>query len=232
MSNPPQIASRLREIVRRYNRELALDALLKALLGIAFSFLVFGLLFWGGWFVGIFFARSLNLHAWQFGAFLSGLFLVTALWSAWQRVDPLAGLQRLSEKQLLLTLISQDSSQLLYFSPRHATAGVAILLIGGPANLFQAFGIWTSRLRADESLLEESARLLAACDPQCAAEQVRKPTAALLLRRLALIKVVPGGDSPAFALTEKGSTVVSGAKAGGGKRSTGSSANKVKRRCE
>jgi hypothetical protein len=221
MSNTPPIAGRLRDMVGGYNRELAAEALGKALLGVVVSFFVFGFVFWCGWFVGFAVADSLNLEAWQFGALLSGLFLVVATWSAWRRVDPLAAVQPLSDRQLLLTLISQASPGLLYFSPRHATAGAAVVLIGGPANVFQALGIWASRIRADGPLLEEASRLVAACNGNCPIEEVREPVAALLLRRLGLIKVIPNGDSSAFTLTEKGLTVLGGAKARGRKRSRG-----------
>jgi len=54
----------------------------------------------------------------------------------------------------------------------------------------------------------EAACLLAACEAACPIEPIREPAAAFLLRRLALIKVVPGRNSQAFALTEKGVAVL------------------------
>jgi hypothetical protein len=207
-------------MARRYNRDLAFESVGKALLGIVFSFFTFGLLFWFGWFAGFFVARSFGMQPWQFGALVSGLFLAVATWSAWQRVDPLAGLQPLSDQQLLLTMISQASPGLLYFSPRHATAGAALLLIGGPANLIEAFGIWGYRFRMEVPLIEEASCLLENCQVNCPIENIREPSAALLLKRLSLIKIVPSEDSVALSLTEKGSTIVSRAKAKAGKRST------------
>jgi hypothetical protein len=212
MNGTPHIATRLQDLVLRYNRELALDAALKALLGVLFSFLVFGLLFWFGWFIGVFVARNFNLQAWQFGCLVSGLFLLAATWSAWRRVNPLAGLPRLTDRQLLLTLLSQASPDILYFSPRHATAGVAVLLIGGPANLFQALGVWAYRIRADAALIEAASRLLVECQEKCPVMRVAEPAAALLLRRLALIKIVLSGESSALTATDKGRAVLSGAK--------------------
>lgn len=209
MNPSTQAADRLSRMVHRRNRELAFDAALKALLGIGFSLVTFGVLFWMGWFVGFFMARHLNLHAWQFGAIVTGLFFVVATWSAWRRVDPLAGLAPLSDRQLLLTMISQVSGEFLYFSPRHATAGAAIVLLGGPAGVFEALGTWAHRIRADSTLIEEAARLLALCQAELPAKEVREPAAAFLLRRLALIKVVPHGDSAALTLTDKGFAVLS-----------------------
>jgi hypothetical protein len=58
-------------------------------------------------------------------------------------------------------------------------------------NLFQAVGVWRSRSRTDESLINDAARLLADCREKFPAAQVRRPSAAILLKRLALIKFVP-----------------------------------------
>jgi hypothetical protein len=220
MSKTLHIAKRLNDMANRYNRELWFEGVMKALLGAGFSLVTFGMLFWFWWFVGFFMAGSVGLQAWQFSTLLTGLFLIVAIWSAWQRVDPLAGLPPLTNQQLMLTMISQASPNLLYFSPRHATAGAALLLLGGPANLFEAFGIWHYRLSVEPSLIEESAHLLEACEPNYPIEHVHEPCAALLLKRLALVKIVPTETSTALALTEKGASILSRAKAKADKRST------------
>jgi hypothetical protein len=212
MDSLPQVVDRISQMVNQRNRELAADAMWKAVLGIAFAAVTFGVLFWMSWFVGIFVAHYLSLRAWQFGAILTGLFLFVTTWSAWRRVDPLAGLKPLTDAQMLLTLIGQATGAFVYFSPRHATAGAAIVLIGGPANVFEAFGIWAHRIRADAALLEQAARLLAMCQAELSAEEVREPAAAFLLRRLALIKVLPRGDSAMLALTDKAVTLLSKSK--------------------
>lgn len=209
MDIPPRLIERLAEMVRRRNRELAVDAALKAGLGIVFSGLTFGVVFWFGWVAGFFFGRYLNLHAWQLGAIVAGTFFVVAAWSAWRRVDPLAGLEPLTDGQRLAALVGQASGAFVYFSPRHATAGAAIVLLGGPANVFEAFGLWAHRIRADAALFEQAARLLAMCQAELPAEEVRVLDAAFLLGRLALIKVIPRGESVALTLTDKGVAVLS-----------------------
>src|SRR5277367_2490387 len=103
--NTKKIVNRLANMVRRHNQELALDALLKAGFGVVLSVIVFGIIFWGGWVVGWSIARSLHLEPWQFGALLAFLFLGTATWSAWHRVDPLAGLRRMTDRQWMQTMI-------------------------------------------------------------------------------------------------------------------------------
>src|ERR1035438_3377979 len=107
MDTAPQIVDRISQMLSHRNRELAADAMLKALLGIAFAVVTFGVLFWMGWFVGVFVGHYLGLRAWQFGAILTGIFFVVATWSAWRRVDPLADLKPLTDAQMLLTVIGQ-----------------------------------------------------------------------------------------------------------------------------
>lgn len=204
MSNSAPIARRVRERVQQYSGELELDAWMKIILGVLFSLGVFVFVYCLGWFAGLFVAESLYLAAWQFGLLLALLFLAVATWSAWHRVDPLAGLPPLTDQQLLMTLICQATPGVLYFSPRHATAGAALLLLGGPVNVFEGMGILKTRLEADEALLDAAARLLPACDAPLPVEEVEKPAAAILLRRLNLLKFIPNEDSSALTLTEKG----------------------------
>jgi hypothetical protein len=210
MKDIAPVVVRLQEEIRAHNRELATEAITKAVLGVLFTLLTFAFVFWIAWFFGVLMAGLLNLEAWRFGAVVTGVFLVVSIGSAWRRVDPLAGLEPLSEKQLFLTFAAPALPGGIYFSPRHATAGAALVLLGGPANLFQALGVWAHRIRAEDSLVEDAARLLAASRPRFPTDQVRKPAAALLLRQLALIKIVPGEGAPAFALTAKGSAVLGG----------------------
>ncbi|MSQ93984.1 MAG: hypothetical protein EXR98_05440 [Gemmataceae bacterium] len=209
-----KLQDHLAEMVRRRNRELAFDAILKAGLGVVFSFFTFGFVFWFAWFVGFFFGRQMNLVPWQFAGMFTGVFFVAATWSAWRRIDPLAGLALLSDREWFLTMLSQAAGGLGYFSPRHASAGFAVVLIGGPAGVMEAIGIWAHRIRADAGLIDDAARLLDRCESVVPIGQVRNLTAAFLLHRLALVKLVPHGDQSALTLTDKGLAVVSNGKGG------------------
>src|SRR3984885_16213273 len=93
MNASAKLIQRLDEKVRRRDRELGLDAALKASLGVLFSFLTFGFLFWLGWFAALMTGahRLLDLDAWEFGAIVTLIFFVAATWSAWRPVDTLAG---------------------------------------------------------------------------------------------------------------------------------------------
>jgi hypothetical protein len=208
MTDSSHVLKRLGKMVRRRNGELVFEAALKGLFGVVFSLITFGLIFWIGWFSGlIFFAGALNLHAWQFGAILTGVFFVVATWSAWRRVNPLAGLRPLSDEEKIATLISQAAGGLGLFSPRHASAGFAVVLIGGPASILEAIACWSLRLPARKAILQEAALLLETCP--CPLERVQTPAAALLLKRLALITVIALGESAALSLTDKGMNLLS-----------------------
>jgi hypothetical protein len=203
MRTTSQIVNDLQWLVRRRNRELAFDATTKALLGAIFSLVTFGCVFWFSWVIGLGVARYLGMGPWLFGLLITGLFFGVAAWSAWRRVNPLADLKPLTHQQLLATLMSRAATG-IGFSPRHAVAGIAFVLLGGPGNLIEAIGIWAHRIRADERLLGKAASTLALCKEGCPAEQISDLAAALLLRHLSLIKVVPSGNSATLTLTERG----------------------------
>lgn len=208
MKSLDKVAERLNEAVRSRNRELFTDAVIKLGTGIVFSLLTFGFIFWVGWFLGIFFAYHLELSAVTFGLIVTAIFFVVALWSAWRNVNPLADLQPLTDRQMLMTMLSLASPNLLYFSPEHASAGFAMVLIGGPANILSAFGIWAHRLKADTNIIAEGAGMLDACADGCPPERVRSLDAAVLLRRLSLIKMAVGKTGDVIVLTERGRTIL------------------------
>jgi hypothetical protein len=204
MNISPQLIDRIADLVRRRNRELAFDAVLRAGFGILFSCLSFAFVFWVGWYTGITLAPLVDIDAWLFGAVGAGFFIVVMTWLAWRRVDPFPGFEPLTKEQLVLTLKNRATESAIPLSPYRARTDMAMLLLGGPAGIFEAVGIWAHRLRADEVLIEEAARLLTLCKSDCPIEKVRVPAAAVLLRRLALIKVMPSGESMVLKLTDKG----------------------------
>lgn len=203
MKTEPKIAVSLQDLVRRYNREVTLDACMKAGLGLLFCLLTFGFVFWGAWLAAFCFARSFYLAEWQIALLVAGLFFIVAAASAWQRVDPLANVPRLTEQQWML-MIAGQALGVHYFSPRHALAGFAVVLLGGPANLFQALGIWQWRLRVDASLIQDASRLLVKCREDVSAKQLRDLRAAMLLKRLQLIKLTQDAAGPAVTATDTG----------------------------
>lgn len=205
------IEARILRLVRARNRELAFEALVGAIMGLLVTAFIFGAIAGLAWLAAFFLGTPLGLDRSAFALGVAGLFLLVALVSAWRRVDPLVGLAPMTDQQLLLTLISLGSPRLLYFSPRHATAGAAALLLGGPANLCEALGTWAHRLRWSPAMVQEAARLLERSRDACPADAIGDARAGLLLKRLALVKTIERGSALALTTTERGRAVLDGA---------------------
>jgi hypothetical protein len=225
MKKTLHIADRVQSVLDQRNRELVSDAILKIALGITLTLPVFGILFgavyWLGWFVGVWIALDRRgsgamsdselLFIAILAAFVTGVVFTLAVWSAWRRVCPLAVNQPFTNRQIIRTIINKASNGPFDLRPHHATSAGAFVFIGGPSSFFEGVGSWFQQLRADRALIEDAAKLLGACKETVSVKQVT-PAAALLLKRLALIKVVLSVDSPALALTQRGFDIVDGGK--------------------
>ncbi len=200
----PPTTTRIRKLISQRNNEIMLHAVIELALGVLFCVLVYGFVFVWMWGLGGFFATQLSLTRTQFALSVVGLFMAVCFFSAWRRVDPLQSVAPMTDTQLMLTYISLASPNLLYFSPRHASAGVAAILIGGPKNILSAIGNWRHRLPGSSSLVAEAADLLILAQHGVAINMIPSPRAAVLLRRLALIKPVDHGHDIEMVLTENG----------------------------
>ena len=187
------IVASIHDMVRRHNRELAIETLVRAVLGVAVSCVVFGMVFCLGWLIGPAVTPLLGLRAWHFAAILASVFVIVATWSAWRKVNPLAGLQPISDQEMLVMLISHAALDTPFLSPRHAVAGVAVVLIGGPASVLQSIGAWAWRIRTSGPMIEQAASLLAACQTNLPIEDVRVPAAALMLKLLRVMESLAAG---------------------------------------
>jgi hypothetical protein len=192
-------------IVARRNGETALEAFGEVALGVLFTALTFGVVYWLAWVFGFFgLSGALGMRASELAAWITGVLFVVAVLSAWRQVDPLQSLPPLTQRQELLTTISMASPNVLYFSPRHASAGVAMLLLGGPVNVMRGVGAWRHRVRWRGVTPDQAGALLARCERGLPLEQLDDLAGALLLRRLALIRVTGLGGTKTVELTEKG----------------------------
>jgi len=200
------------------NRELAFEALVGAIMGLLVTAFIFGAIAGLAWLATFFIGTPLGLDRSAFALGVAALFLLVAVVSAWRRVDPLAGLTPMTDRQLMLTLISLGSPHLLYFSPRHATAGAAAVILGGPASLCEALGTWAHRLRWNRAMVREAARLLERSRDACPADAIGDARAGLLLKRLALVKTIERGGAPALTATERGREVLEGRDPDGNRR--------------
>lgn len=204
MSSQARISDRIRRRVRARNREYLIEAVIEAALGVLFSLMTFGLLYLIALFVLFRTGAPFGLTRLQFALILAAVSFVVCLISAWRRENPFEGLKPMTDAQMLMTLISQTSTDYVHVN-RHTVAGMAMLLLGGPANLVSALGTWCHRLPSNRQLLDQAAEVLSACNSELDLEPLDRLRAALLLRRLGLI--VPRGDSMIIMITDQGRTV-------------------------
>ena len=103
-----------------------------------------------------------------------------------------------------MELLVANAAGLGGFSPAtRRRPAFATVLIGGPLSLIQALAAWNSRLAASSGTIRSAAKLLDASRKNLPIEKARDVDAAVLLRRLALIKFIPLGLSHQIVLTEK-----------------------------
>lgn len=202
---------RIGRLIAQRNRELSLQAGVELVLGVIFTIVVFGVVFWIAYLAGFFclsFWRPMN-----FALIVTGIFAVVAVCSAWRQVDPFANVMPLTEGQEF----RQDLAQSLGYAAgvpvvtRGSLAGFGSVFIGGPANVFDAISTWRHRLPAGGTLRRSAAELLESARNGIDLEQISDPAAALLLHRLALVRVVPTSKhSSRLELTQKGLDTLTG----------------------
>jgi uncharacterized membrane protein YhdT len=188
--------ARLTNLIHAHNRDVALDVAIKAGLGVLFTLVTFTFVWWMSWYLAFRLAGLLGLEPWVWACIITAIIFISSVWTAWQRVDPF------------------EEMSLANAHERLRVAGLSLILMAGPANLFDAIAACRHLIRADDSLIDEAADLLASCDPALDKRRVRDLAAAFLLKELALIKVRPGGEETVLMLTEKGAKVLGGKKAG------------------
>ena len=200
--------AQLEKRIVEQNAQIMHRALVEGALGAATALALYGCLFFLLWFFGFVIESSTGLAPWLFACGLTVLFIAASFHAAWRNENPLADLEPLTDEQMLLTQLSLGSDELLYVSPRHATAGTAARLISGPANMVSAWRTARCRLPVDKVLLEAMAALLARCGEGCAVRSIADARAALTLRKLNLVKVRTQGEEDCLVLTERGQQVV------------------------
>ena len=196
----------IRQLVAERNHQLGVEAAVEAGLGLLFSAIVFGGVFWTTWLVCFFVAFRPTLIA----AIVTGVFAAVSTISAWRRVDPYADLAPLTVDEKLRERTTLGLGYVIGFPmvTRRSLSGAAAVLIGGPANLFEAWSTWRHRLPAGDRLLHEAATVFQEADRGLDLQSVRDPGAANVLHRLGLIRTeVTGRDAVTIRLTQKGEDV-------------------------
>lgn len=202
------ITSIIREAAGKRNRELTTEAVISAVLGGVFCLLTFGVLWWLAWIVSWYAIGS--DHA-VFVAFaVAGLFFVVAVASAWRSVDPLENVSPMSDRQMA----AQDAAGALSLATgmpiitRHGAAGGAVVLIGGPANIFEAISLLRHRIPCDTRCARQAAEIIEHIPSQGMELKGVEPDEAraiCTLSRLSFVKIVyaPDADHPMLQTTIK-----------------------------
>lgn len=93
------VADRIQRLVRARNAEIAFEATVEIGLGVLFTLIVYGFIYLLAYLISGFITLAfLRWSPWP--ALATGVFLLVAFWSAWRKVDPLAGKDPLSVGEL------------------------------------------------------------------------------------------------------------------------------------
>lgn len=199
----------IRRLVAERNQDLSLEAAVEVGLGLLFSAIVFGAVFWTTWLI-FFFIFFSTQRATVIGAIVAGVFAAVSTISAWRRVNPFADVAPLTGAEELQEHVALGFGYVTGFPvvTRRSLAGAAAVLIGGPANLFEAWATWRHRLPAGDRLLHEAATIFQDADRGLDLRSVRDPGALNVLHRLGLIRTeVTGRNTVTIRLTQKGEDV-------------------------
>lgn len=197
------VADRIQRLVRARNAELAFEAMVEVGLGVLFILLVYGFIYFWMYLICGFFTRAfLRFTPWP--ALATGAFLLVAFWSAWRKVDPLAGKEPLSVGELA----ALDAGIRLHSVPavsRLSLPAAGNLLIAGPRNVLDGFATWRHRIRAGRGVIDDAALVLQAAPNGVDVTYLPDARPAVLLHRLALIKTMRArGAEVRITTTAKG----------------------------
>jgi hypothetical protein len=191
--------------VAAHNARLRQTALVQGAIG-----LVSCLVTCGGVFGLAYGACMLFLGSWGGGGALlvalvaTVLFAAATLRAALQRADPLASLSPLSETERLATRVSLFTPGFVYVNPRYLAAGCAGVLISGPTNLLDARNALRRRLPQDEGTIDAAVEALALAAEEPRLPELPVPLAAVVLRRVDLVKLREDGEDYRVLLTGEG----------------------------
>lgn len=194
----------LRALIAERNRELAFRAAIEFFTGALLALVVFAGVFVLMLFLGFLVADMIALTALQFATIAIVLFILASFFSAWRGDDPLEGLEPKSNGEWTAIMLSVASPVIVPFNPRRAAASGASVLIAGPENMVAALGTWRHRLPSDDRLIDDATNILILAQHGIKLRDITARDAAVLLRRLALIKPSQMGGEDAMVLTEKG----------------------------
>jgi hypothetical protein len=196
-----ETAQRIAKRAARRNRELALEALIGSLLGVLFTAIVLGFIFWTAWLFGFFVVAFHAPKATLLASIVTGVFALVAFVSAWRRTNPFAGMEPMSEAEWTRFTVMHLAGYGIAAEPRRALAGAAHVLLGGPVNILEAISTWRHRLRVSQATIARAGHLLERAGRGAVPTgEIAHPPAALVLTRLGLARVAPAAPRSATLL--------------------------------
>ena len=199
-------AAGIRGLVRKHNGERWLEAVVEFGLGVLFSLITFGGVFWLSWLVVAFRSDAVLI-----AGTITVVCAVLSFLAAWKKVNPLQDIEPMTDAEFAMTMISIVGPGTWYFSPKRAMAGLLLILFAGPANLLAVVASLRRRLPASESGVQAAtATLRDAAARDLPVDSVNRDGLVLLFR-LRLVKAVGGdGGQVHLRITEKGRDLVFG----------------------
>jgi hypothetical protein len=182
------MSAQLKAAIDQENRRILGEAAVTLLVGMGTCILVFGVVFWLSWFVFTMFFRNFQIgSATTTALIITGIFALVSIFSAWRKHDPFENVQAMDGKVQSLQL-GLGYAMGVPIVNRQSAAGIASLLIGGPANIMDAIGLWRRRLHAGPELLASAGQVLRESRQGISPQMVKDQRAIVLLHRLGLVK--------------------------------------------
>lgn len=202
--------AKLRTLIATENRKIAGEALLTAALGLGISLVVYGGVFWLSWIAFFFWLRGLRIGSETTSALLvTAVFALGGIVAAWRRHDPMDSVRGMDPDMHDLQMGLGYALGVPVVN-RQSIAGFASLLIGGPANVLEAFALWRKRLPADAMTAADAVQLLEQSRHNLTLNATHDRKQIVLLHRLGLVKTAAQSGRITLALTMKGAEFLNG----------------------
>jgi len=198
----------VRRSIAELNAEITLESSVEIGLGVVYALLTWAVIFWLTWIASFCVFRGWGLGPGTTALLVTLLFAGASTFEAWRRVDPLADLEPMDETEEFVMVLSFATPSVVVVNPRRAVAGFAWLILGGPVNVFSGIEALRHRLPTDERTIQAAAGLLEGAERGVAVESISEPLAAIVLRRLLLIRHEQGRGKGVIVLTEKGRSLL------------------------
>ena len=201
-----KLAKRIARLAAKADKQCTVDAAVELGMGLGTGLLIFGGIFAFAW-VLTFGQGALGLGATTYAFGVMMIFVIATGLSAWQRVDPIRDVSPPTNREKAIAMVAR-SAKIGDFSPRHASAGFAAFLLGPAEGVFSSIGTWRSRINPSESECVAAARLLEAVGSELPASEVEDIPAAILLRRLRLIRAESRGADQFLLVSDRGESLL------------------------